>query len=102
LRLWLVSQAAKLRDVQPAKVWQRVRTLLPAGGQPEAIVKSFCLQFLQLVCEVSTSKVCTTRCELEKAAMARVILVAAITSWQCAGLQALAPISSFVDSLLQR
>lgn len=57
MRLWLISEAAKVKNVQPDKVWQRISTLLPVAGQPEALVKPFCLQLLQLVCEQDPHKV---------------------------------------------
>ena len=60
LRLWLISAAAKLKEVDPARVWQKIETLLPASRQPEPIVKPFCLQLLQFVCEVEPDKVATT------------------------------------------
>ncbi|KAL0036260.1 hypothetical protein WJX79_010495 [Trebouxia sp. C0005] len=57
LRLWLISAASKLEEVQPSRTWGRLEPLLQTGNHSSDTSQAFGVYLLQLVCDVEPSKV---------------------------------------------
>lgn len=57
LRLWLISAASKLEEVQPSRTWGRLEPLLRTGNDSRDTNPAFGIYLLQLVCDVERTKV---------------------------------------------
>ncbi len=57
LRLWLISAASKLEEVQPSRTWGRLEPLLRTGNHSSDTNQAFGIYLLQLVCDVEPTKV---------------------------------------------
>lgn len=57
LRLWLISAASKLEEVQPSRTWGRLEPLLRTGNDSTETNPAFGIYLLQLVCDVEPTKV---------------------------------------------
>lgn len=57
LRLWLISAASRLVDIDSSRTWRRIEPLLPSVTRSCEANRSFCLHLIQLVCDIEPAKV---------------------------------------------